>query len=68
MLLEGHPGGLSKAIFITSGSEATDVTTKLATQYWHEREMPQKHHFIIRKQNYHGNTIGSLCVSGHDSR
>lgn len=40
----------------------------LSTQYWHERGMPQKHHFIVRKQNYHGNTIGSLCVSGHDSR
>ncbi|KAM0197147.1 hypothetical protein ACHAPQ_002874 [Fusarium lateritium] len=68
MLLEGHPGGLSKAIFVNSGSEATDAAIKLATQYWHERGMPQKHHFIARKQSYHGNTIGALCVSGHDSR
>ncbi|KAG5665118.1 hypothetical protein KAF25_009243 [Fusarium avenaceum] len=68
MLLEGHPGGLSKAIFVNSGSEAIDAAIKLATQYWHERGMPQKHHFIVRKQKYHGNTIGSLCVSGHDSR
>ncbi|KAJ3521425.1 hypothetical protein NM208_g13293 [Fusarium decemcellulare] len=30
--------------------------------------MPQKHHVIARKQSYHGNTIGALCVSGHDSR
>ncbi|KAI6751130.1 hypothetical protein HG530_014044 [Fusarium avenaceum] len=68
MLLERHPGGLSKAIFVNSGSEAIDAAIKLATQYWHERGMPQKHHFIVWKQNYHGNTIGSLCVSGHDSR
>ncbi|KAF4984883.1 hypothetical protein FZEAL_36 [Fusarium zealandicum] len=68
MLLEGQPGGLSKAIFVNSGSEATDAAIKLATRYWHERGMPQKHHFIARKQSYHGNTIGALCVSGHDSR
>lgn len=66
--MNGHPGGLSKAIFVNSGSEATDAAIKLATQYWHERGMPQKHHFIARKQSYHGNTIGALCVSGHDSR
>ncbi|RBA13036.1 hypothetical protein FPRO05_13843 [Fusarium proliferatum] len=49
MLLQGQPGGLSKAIF-------------------HERGMTQKHHVIARKQSYHGNTIGALCVSGHKSR
>ncbi|KAL6364413.1 hypothetical protein LRP88_01814 [Fusarium phalaenopsidis] len=68
LLLQGRPGGLSKAIFVNSGSEATDAAIKLATQYWHERGMPQKCHFIARKQSYHGNTIGALCVSGHDSR
>ncbi|KAJ4110480.1 hypothetical protein NW765_014805 [Fusarium oxysporum] len=40
MLLQGQPGGLSKAIFVNSGSEATDAAIKLATQYWHERGMP----------------------------
>ncbi|KAF5643633.1 ornithine aminotransferase [Fusarium sp. NRRL 52700] len=62
------PGGLSKAIFVNSGSEATDAALKLAKQYWHERGMPQKQHVIARKHNYHGNTIGALCVSGHKSR
>ncbi|KAG9498854.1 hypothetical protein J7337_009665 [Fusarium musae] len=69
MLLQGQPGGLSKAIFVNSGSEATDAAAiKLATQYWHERRMPQKHHVIARKQSYHGSTIGALCVSGHKFR
>jgi adenosylmethionine-8-amino-7-oxononanoate aminotransferase len=68
MLLQGQLGGLSKAIFVNSGSEATDAAIKLATQYWHERGMPQKRHVIARKQSYHGNTIGALCVSGHQSR
>ncbi|KAF0639584.1 hypothetical protein FPSE5266_03521 [Fusarium pseudograminearum] len=68
MLLQGEPGGLSKAIFVNSGSEATDAAIKLATQYWCERGMPKKCHVISRKQSYHGNTIGALCISGHDSR
>ncbi|KAJ5266825.1 hypothetical protein N7478_009633 [Penicillium angulare] len=68
MLLANKPGGLSKAIFVNSGSEATDAALKLAVQYWHEKGQPQRTHFIARKQSYHGNTIGALCVSGHESR
>ncbi|KAJ5338601.1 hypothetical protein N7452_005329 [Penicillium brevicompactum] len=68
LLLSSNPGGLSKAIFVNSGSEATDAALKLAVQYWHEKGQPQRTHFIARKQSYHGNTIGALCVSGHESR
>lgn len=68
MILGSRPGGLSKAIFVNSGSEATDAAIKLATQYWHERGLPNKSHVIARKQSYHGNTIGALNVSGHTSR
>lgn len=68
LLLSSKPGGLSKAIFVNSGSEATDAALKLAVQYWHEKGQSQRTHFIARKQSYHGNTIGALCVSGHDSR
>jgi adenosylmethionine-8-amino-7-oxononanoate aminotransferase len=68
MLLHGRPGGLCKVILVNSGSEATDAAIKLATQYWFERGMHQKYHVIARKQSYHGNTIGALCISGHDSR
>lgn len=67
-LLKDQPGGLTKAIFVNSGSEATDAAVKLATQYWYERGMPQKKYFIARQQSYHGNTIGALNISGHDSR
>ncbi|KAE8315985.1 pyridoxal phosphate-dependent transferase [Aspergillus transmontanensis] len=68
MLLAYKPGDLSKAIFVNSGSEATDAALKLAVQYWHERGQPRWTHFIARKQSYHGNTIGALCVCGHESR
>lgn len=33
MLLAHKPGGLSKAIFVNFGSEATDAALKLAVQY-----------------------------------
>lgn len=68
LLLAHQPGGLSKAIFVNSGSEATDAALKLAVQFWHEKGEKKRTHFIARKQSYHGNTIGALCVSGHDSR
>ncbi|KAJ6445233.1 Aminotransferase class-III [Purpureocillium lavendulum] len=67
-ILRGRPGGLSKAIFVGSGSEATDAALKLIFQYWREVGQPQRRFVIARKQSYHGNTIGALCVSGHDSR
>lgn len=67
-LLADKPGGLCKVIFVNSGSEATDAALKLAVQYWNEKGQPQRTRFIARKQSYHGNTIGALCVSGHESR
>lgn len=39
-LLRDKPGGLSKAIFVNSGSEATDAALKLAFQYWREAGQP----------------------------
>ncbi|KAF2021652.1 PLP-dependent transferase [Aaosphaeria arxii CBS 175.79] len=59
-LLEDRPGGLSKGIFVNSGSEATDAALKLVTQYWHEIGEPNRKFIISRKQSYHGNSIGSL--------
>jgi len=68
LLLIYQPSGLSNAIFLGSGSEATDATIKLITQYWHAKSHPQRRNFIARKQSYHGNTLGALSVSGHKSR
>ncbi|RFU78365.1 aminotransferase class-3 [Trichoderma arundinaceum] len=67
-LLKDAPGGLVKAIFVNSGSEATDTALKLATQYFCEVGQPKRTNFIARKQSYHGNTLGALSVSGHESR
>ncbi|PON27439.1 hypothetical protein TGAM01_v203820 [Trichoderma gamsii] len=67
-ILKDAPGGLVKAIFVNSGSEATDAALKLATQYFCEVGQPKRTNFIARKQSYHGNTLGALSVSGHESR
>jgi adenosylmethionine-8-amino-7-oxononanoate aminotransferase len=67
-LLKDSPGGLVKAIFVNSGSEATDAALKLATQYFQEIGQTKRVNFIARKQSYHGNTIGALSVSGHETR
>ncbi|OMP81712.1 putative aminotransferase [Diplodia seriata] len=70
MLLRDRPGGLSRAMFFNSGSEATDAAVKLATQYWAESGEAgrRRRNVISRAQSYHGNTIGALCVSGHRAR
>ena len=67
-LLNHAPGGLTKAIFVNSGSEATDAALKLATQYFFEVGEPKRVNSIARKQSYHGNTLGALSISGHESR
>jgi adenosylmethionine-8-amino-7-oxononanoate aminotransferase len=68
-LLVGHkPGGLSKAFFLGSGSEANDGAMKLARQFFFERGELQRVHFIARRQAYHGNTWGAMSLSNNVSR
>ncbi|GAB7356840.1 hypothetical protein MBLNU459_g7714t1 [Dothideomycetes sp. NU459] len=68
LLVGDRPGGLSKAFFLCSGSEANDGAMKLARQYFYERGEPQRRHFIARRQGYHGNTWGSMSLSNNVSR
>lgn len=67
-VLADCPGGLTKAIFVGSGSEATDTALKLATQYWRAKGKPERANVIARRQSYHGNTLGALAVTGHEGR
>jgi adenosylmethionine-8-amino-7-oxononanoate aminotransferase len=68
LLLEGEPGGLSHAFFVSSGSEAMEAALKLARQFFVEKGEPQRTHFIARRQSYHGNTLGALGAGGHVGR
>jgi adenosylmethionine-8-amino-7-oxononanoate aminotransferase len=62
------PGDLDYASFVSSGSEAVEVTVKLARQYWLETGRPTKYQIIGRWQSYHGNTLGALSVGGNRPR
>ncbi|MFC2169011.1 aspartate aminotransferase family protein [Acidobacteriota bacterium] len=57
------PFSEGKALFLTSGSEATEASIKLARQYWVERGKTKKFRIISRSPGYHGNTLAALSLS-----
>lgn len=62
------PGTLSRACFISSGSEAIEAALKLSRQFFIETGEPERTQFIARRASYHGNTLGALGVSGNPMR
>lgn len=67
-LVDSTDGQLSKVFVCGSGSEAIEACLKMARQYHVERQQSQRTRFIVRDRSYHGNTLGSLGVSGHKAR
>lgn len=73
ILSSGNSSARSSFTLVThqlAGSEAMDAAMKLARQYFMELESSEttRTKFIARRQSYHGNTIGSLAMSGHLAR
>lgn len=64
MLVGDRPGGLSHAIFLSSGSEANESAIKLARQYFVEIGEIERVHIISRHNSYHGNSIGCVSLTG----
>jgi adenosylmethionine-8-amino-7-oxononanoate aminotransferase len=63
-LAELAPGRLSKSLFVSGGSEATESAMKLARQYHHQKgAKPHARKIISRWNAYHGSTMGSLAAS-----
>ena len=64
MLVKLTPPGLDRVFFSDSGSVAVEVAMKMAIQYWHGLNRPEKHKLLALRNGYHGDTIGamSLCV------
>lgn len=56
--------GETKTQFSSSGSEANEGAIKLAYQYHWERGNLNKQKIVGRWQSYHGNSIGTLSLSG----
>ena len=68
-LFELSPGkSLTHTFFVNSGTEAIETVMKIALQYWQEKGLPDKKHFITRCKSYHGITMGALSLSGHALR
>ena len=68
ILLEGEPGGLTRAWFCSSGSEGNEAALKLARQYFLEIGQPDRVRTIARRQSYHGTTLGALAAGGNMMR
>lgn len=62
------PEGITHAFFVNSGSEASELAIRSSIQYWRERGQPEKTLLLGRRVSYHGMTMGSLSVSGHNAR
>ncbi|MBB6463092.1 aspartate aminotransferase family protein [Flammeovirga kamogawensis] len=59
-LLSVLPSTLNSTYFVNSGTEANEAALKLAKRYTGRTEL------ISFKRSYHGNTHGSLSVSGNE--
>ena len=60
-LIEIAPSSMSKAYFVTSGSEAVDTAVKFVWYYNNALDRPEKKKIISRHKGYHGVTI--VCTS-----
>ena len=64
VVVELAPEGITKAFFVSGGSEATESALKIARQYFVESGAPERQKVIGRWGSYHGNTLGALAASG----
>ncbi|MDR4495405.1 MAG: adenosylmethionine--8-amino-7-oxononanoate transaminase [Nitrospirales bacterium] len=60
------PKGLTKVFYSDNGSTAVEIAAKMAVQYWKQCPDPQpdKTRFVHVGSSYHGDTVGSLSLSG----
>ncbi len=65
---EWLPSHLTRMYFCSGGSEAIDSAMRLARLHFVCKGEPSRYKVIGRFPSYHGTTIGTLAVSGHDNR
>jgi len=62
------PGDLDRVFPVSGGSEANETAIKFARQVHLEHGEGERQLTIGRTTSYHGNTLGTLAVSGHAPR
>jgi len=62
------PAGLTRAVFTSGGSESVDAALRLARQHHLSAGRPGRWKVIGRDLSYHGVTLATLAVGGHEKR
>ncbi len=62
-LVEKAPAGLTKVFLLSTGSEATENTIKLA-RTWGRRSRPEKKIIVSFVNSFHGRTLGAQLAGG----
>jgi adenosylmethionine-8-amino-7-oxononanoate aminotransferase len=65
-LISITPKNLTKVFFSDNGSTAVETALKISFQYWQNIGKRRKKRFIFLDYAYHGDTIGTMSVSGVD--
>lgn len=60
------PKGLDRIFFSDNGSTAVESALKMSFQFWQNSGNNKKTNFVSLDYAYHGDTIGSMSVSGVD--
>jgi adenosylmethionine-8-amino-7-oxononanoate aminotransferase len=63
-LADVAPAGLERVFYSDNGSTANEVAVKIALQYWQQNGSPARTRFLTLPKGYHGDTIGTMSVSG----
>jgi len=65
-LISISPKGLTKVFFSDDGSTSVEVALKMSFQYWQNKGITEKVKFVSLDYGYHGDTFGTMSVSGVD--